>query len=96
MKGIAHITPGDGNVFGDLGLDAAENLKLRANLMVEISRYVEENELTQAEAARQMGTTQPRMNDVLRGRIGKCTIDRLVNMLAAVGRHVTVHVGDAA
>lgn len=96
MKGITHVTPADGNVFADLGLKDAENLKLRAELMIEIHRYIEEHGLTQAEAAKRMGTTQPRINDIVQGRIEKCTIDRLVNMLAAVGRHVSLAVGKAA
>ena len=95
-KRVKHITPADGNIFEDLGLNEAENLKLRAELMVEIRRYIEENNLTQAVAAKMMGITQPRLNDVIKGRIEKCTIDRLVNMLAAVGRHVTVNVSEAA
>ena len=65
-------------------------------LMMEIDRYVKKSGLTQAEAAKLMKTTQPRLNDVLQGKIEKCTIDRLVNMLAAVGRQVSLHVSDAA
>lgn len=86
------------NVWDAIEADAveAENLKLRSMLMMEIDRYVEESGLTQAEAAKQMKTTQPRLNDVLQGKIEKCTIDRLVNMLAAVGRHVSLRVSDAA
>lgn len=74
----------------------AENLKLRSMLMMEIDRYVKESGLTQAEVAKLMKTTQPRLNDVLQGKIEKCTIDRLVNMLAAVGRQVSIHISDAA
>lgn len=74
----------------------AKNLKLRSMLMMEIDRYVEESGLTQAEAAKRMKTTQPRLNDVLRGKIEKCTIDRLVNMLGAAGRQVSLRVSDAA
>ncbi len=96
MKGINHVTPADGNLFADLGLKDAENLKLRAELMAEIRRYIEAHELTQAEAAKQMGTTQPRLNDIVRGRIEKCTIDRLVNMLAAVGHQVSIRISKAA
>lgn len=96
MKGITHVTRADGNVFADLGLKDAENLKLRAQLMIEIRRYIEEQGLTQAEAAKRMQTTQPRINDIVQGRIEKCTIDRLVNMLATVGRHVSLAVGKAA
>ncbi|CAN5906204.1 helix-turn-helix domain-containing protein [soil metagenome] len=88
MKGITHVTPADGNIFADLALKDAENLKLRAQLMIEIERYIEEHGLTQTEAAERMRTTQPRINDIVQGRMEKCTIDRLVNMLAAVGRHV--------
>ncbi len=96
MKGIAHVTGADGNVFADLGLQDAENLRLRAQLMIEIARYIEEHRLTQAEAARRMQTTQPRINEIVQGRMEKCTIDRLVNMLTAVGRHVSVTVNRAA
>ncbi|CAA6804264.1 MAG: Unknown protein [uncultured Thiotrichaceae bacterium] len=70
----------------------AANLKLRSSLMREISKFVESQELTQAEAAKKLGTTQPRLNDVLKGKIDKCTVDRLVNMLESVGYHVELSV----
>jgi len=72
------------------------NLKLRSQLMMEISEYVKNSGLTQAEAAKKLGTTQPRLNDVLKGRIEKCTVDRLVNMLTAVGYQVNLSVSHAA
>jgi len=59
----------------------AANLKLRSQLMMEVSEYVKQSGLTQSQAAEKLGTTQPRLNDVLKGRIEKCTVDRLVNML---------------
>jgi predicted XRE-type DNA-binding protein len=71
-------------------------LRLRAQLMMELSEYVKQSGLTQADAARMLGTTQPRLNDVLRGKIEKCTVDRLVNMLAAVGYKVSLDVSHAA
>jgi predicted XRE-type DNA-binding protein len=74
----------------------AANLKLRSQLMMEISDYVKDSGLTQAEAARKLGTTQPRLNDVLKGRIERCTVDRLVNMLTAVGFQVNLSVSHAA
>jgi len=89
---VAHTTPAGANVFADLGLADAANLQLRAQLMAEIKRYVEVSGLTQRQAAEAMKTTQPRLNDVLHGRIEKCSIDRLVKMLAEVGRHVRVQV----
>jgi len=70
----------------------AANLKLRSTLMMEISAFVKKTNLTQAEAAKKLGTTQPRLNDVLKGKIDKCTVDRLVNMLAAVGYRVNLSV----
>ena len=74
----------------------AENLKLRSQLMIEISDYVRNSGLTQAEAAKKLGTTQPRLNDVLKGKIDKCTVDRLVNMLAAIGYKVSMKISHAA
>ncbi len=93
---IEHITPAGANIFEELGLPDAENLKLRAQLMVEVRQYVEESGLTQAAAAKALKTTQPRLNEVLKGKIEKCTIDRLVQMLAEVGRHVSITVSKAA
>ncbi|HEC16169.1 MAG TPA: XRE family transcriptional regulator [Sedimenticola sp.] len=89
---IEHTTPADANIFEELGLPDAENLKLRAQLMVEVRRYVEESGLTQVAAAKAMKTTQPRLNEVLHGRIDKCSIDRLVQMLSEVGWRVAITV----
>lgn len=74
----------------------AANLQLRSALMMQVANYVEESGLTQAEAARKLGTTQPRLNDVIKGRIEKCTVDRLVNMLASVGYKVDIIISHAA
>jgi predicted XRE-type DNA-binding protein len=70
----------------------AENLRLRAQLMAEVSDYVKQTGLTPADAAARLGTTQPRLNDVLTGRIEKCTIDRLVNMLATAGFKISMQI----
>lgn len=92
------ISKGYESVWDALEDDLAvrENLKIRAALMMEIERYVKESGFTQTQAAERLGTQQSRLNDVLRGRIDKCTIDRLINMLAAVGRKVEFTVKDAA
>lgn len=74
----------------------AANIKLRSELMMKISAYVKKSNLTQAQAAENLGTTQPRLNDVLKGRIEKCTVDRLVNMLASVGYKVNLKISHAA
>ena len=91
-----HTTPSDGNIFADLNLPDAENLKLRSELMIAIRKWVKDTGLTQAEAARRLNTTQPILNDVIRGRYERFTIDRLVNMLDAAGLRVSVSVRKAA
>ena len=91
-----HTTPAGGNIFADLKLRDAENLKLRSELMIAIRKWVEDKGLTQAEAAKRLNTTQPILNDVLRGRYERFTIDRLVNLLDAAGLRVSVSIRKAA
>ena len=74
----------------------AENLRLRSQLMMAISDYYKQSGLTQVKAATELGTTQPRLNDVINGRIEKCTLDRLVNMLAAAGFKISMQIDRAA
>jgi predicted XRE-type DNA-binding protein len=66
----------------------AANLRARADLMRQITLIVKESGWTQAEAARKCGITQPRMNDLLRGRISRFSLDALVNIATAIGRRV--------
>jgi len=68
----------------------AANLRLRSELMNQIEAILAESGWTQAEAARRCGVTQPRINDLLRGRISRFSLDALVNIAAALGRRVTV------
>ena len=70
--------------------EQAANLAARAQLMREIAALVKEAGWTQAEAARRCGVTQPRMNDLLRGRVSRFSLDALVNMAAALGRKVEI------
>ena len=67
----------------------AENMKLRSRLMIAIREAVSAWGVTQAEAARRLGVTQPRLNDLLRGRVGKFSLDALVALAAGAG--LTVH-----
>lgn len=76
--------------------EAAANMRVRADLMIEVQRYVKGSKLTQAEAAKRLGITQPRLNDLLRGRIDKFSVDALVIMLTRVGKRVTLRVRKAA
>jgi predicted XRE-type DNA-binding protein len=65
--------------------EEAANLELRYQLMERIAGIVRENGWTQAEAASRCGVTQPRINDLLRGRISRFSLDALVNIAAALG-----------
>jgi len=76
--------------------EVAANLTLRSDLMDEIEAIVKTNGWTQKEAAKRCGVTQPRINDLLRGKIARFSLDALVNIAAALGRKVRVSLGDAA
>lgn len=76
--------------------ESAANMRIRAELMVEVERYVRAAKLSQIEAAKKFGITQPRLNDLLRGRIDKFSVDALVNMLGKAGVEVSVRVKKAA
>ena len=89
---------GSRNVFRDIGFspDEAQNLVLRSELMTRVERFVKRGGMTQTEAARALGVTQPRLNDLLRGKIDKFSLDALVNMLGHAGMRVEVTVKRAA
>ena len=75
---------------------AAENMRLRAALMTALWDHIASTGISQAQAARQLGVTQPRASDLMRGKIDLFSLDTLVNMLAAAGLHVDVRVASAA
>lgn len=79
-----------GNVFADLGFsaDEAQNLQLRSQTMMALSRWYEASNLTQAQAAKAVGVTQPRLNMVLKGKINEFSLDALVNMATRAGMRV--------
>ncbi len=70
--------------------EEAANLRIRSELMEKIADIIAECGWTQAEAARHCGVTQPRVNDLLRGRISRFSLDALVNIAAALGCRVHV------
>ena len=74
----------------------AENMRLRSRLMMALKEHIEAQHLTQTSAAALFGVTQPRISDLMRGKIDLFTIDTLVNMLAAAGLHVELSVDKAA
>lgn len=72
--------------------EEAANLRARAELMRQIAAIVKESGWTQAEGARRCGITQPRMNDLLRGRVSRFSLDALVNIATAIGRRVRLDI----
>jgi len=80
-------TRSSGNVFRDLGFspDEAEYLKVRTELMANLQKVITARGLKQAEAAELLGVTQPRISDLMRGRIDLFSIDTLIDMLARLG-----------
>ena len=76
--------------------EESANLSLRSDLMDEIEAIIKTNGWTQKEAAKRCGVTQPRINDLLRGRIARFSLDALVNIASALGRKVRVSLEDAA
>jgi predicted XRE-type DNA-binding protein len=87
---VMKIERSSGNAFRDLGFAPmeAESLRLRAQLMVELRRLIEERKLTQNSAAKLFGVTQPRISDLVRGKIDLFSVDTLVDMLTRAGIRV--------
>ena len=83
---------GSDNVFADLGFppDEAANLQLRSDLMIQLSKRLAALRVTQAHAARLLGVSQPRVSDLMRGRIDRFSIDMLIKLLGKVGVEVRV------
>jgi len=84
------VTPSTGNVFRDLGFghEEAEHLLVRADLMIQVQKVIASRRLKQTEAAKLLRVTQPRVSDLLRGRIDLFSSDALIGMLARLGVHV--------
>ncbi len=76
--------------------EAAENMKLRSELMMAISRQLDKSEGTQAAKAKKLGITQPRLNDLLKGRINKFSLDALVTIAVNAGLNVSIKTKVAA
>ena len=87
-----------GSVFSKLGFDrgTAQNLRLCTDLMIAIEAILDERKLTQVAAAKLFGVTQPRVSNLLKGRIDKFTVDMLVNWLSKLDKHVELVVSNAA
>lgn len=74
----------------------AENMKLRSALIMALKDHIARIGLSRSEAAKLLGVTQPRISDLMRGKIELFGLDTLVNMIAAAGLHVEMRISDAA
>src|SRR5471032_3073641 len=81
------VTPSSGNVFRDLGFssDESEHLLIRADLLIHVQKLIASRRLKQAEVAKLLRVSQPRVSDLLRGRIDLFSTDTLIDMLARLG-----------
>lgn len=80
------------NVWDALEDDPAarESLKIKSRMMLDIEQHIKSMGITQAQAAKKMGVTQPRVSDLVNGKIDRFTIDMLITMLARLGLHVEI------
>ena len=86
-KSAIRVTSSTGNVFRDLGFskEESEHLLIRADLLIQVQKAIVSKRLKQAEAAKILRVTQPRVSDLLRGRIDLFSTDSLIDMLARLG-----------
>jgi predicted XRE-type DNA-binding protein len=84
------VTESTGNVFLDLGFppDEAWSLLLRSKLMLRLREIIQRRNLTQAKAAKLFGVSQPRVSDLMRGKIERFSVDTLIEMLFRAGVEV--------
>jgi predicted XRE-type DNA-binding protein len=84
------VTEGGGNVFADLGLPGSEELFAKARLASAISDIINGRHLTQAEAAKLLGTTQPKVSNLANGRLEGFSLERLARFLNTLDRDVEI------
>ena len=73
----------------------AENMKLRSALMAALKSHLAQTKMSQAQAAQLFGVTQPRISDLMRGKINLFGLDALVNMASAAGLHIEMRIHEA-
>lgn len=84
------VTKGSGNVFADLGLKNPEELKLKAKIAASINSIVKYRGITQAQAAKVLGITQPQVSDLKKGKLKHFSVERLFDLLNALDRDVEI------
>lgn len=86
------VRRGSGNVFADLGLADAEKLKIKTGLVIEIRKAMKSRGLTQQEAAKLMGVTQPKVSDMMRGDFANLSERKLMDCLTRLGYDIEIKV----
>ena len=94
MDGI-EVQQGSGNVFADLGLADAEKLKIKTGLVIEIRKAMRTRGLTQQDAAKRMGITQPKVSDMMRGDFTNLSERKLMDCLTRLGYDIEIKVRPA-
>ena len=94
MDGI-EVQRGSGNVFADLGLADAEKLKIKTGLVIEIRKAMRSRGLTQQDAAKRMGITQPKVSDMMHGDFTNLSERKLMDCLTRLGYDIEIKVRPA-
>jgi len=90
------VQQGLGNVYADLGLPDAEKLKIKTGLVIEIRKAMRSLGLTQQEAAKRMGITQPKVSDMMRGDFANLSERKLMDCLTRLGYDIEISVRPAS
>ena len=88
------VTPSSGNVFMDLGLPEAEDRLLKAQLALKIRRLIEQKGASQTEVAPLLGLDQPKVSNLMRGRLTGFSVERLFSILNRLGHNVEVRISE--
>jgi predicted XRE-type DNA-binding protein len=82
------------NLFESFGVSSAtaRNLQIRSSLMIELEKFIRSRSMTQIEAAKYFGVSQPYISDLMNGRIDRVSIDKLITLLDRAGQSVTISV----
>lgn len=91
VQGV-EIEAGTGNVFSDLELPEADKLQIKSGLTIEIAKAIRARGLTQAEAAKRMGLTQPKVSSLLRGEFSNFSERKLMDCLNRLGYDIEIRV----
>ncbi|KAF0164102.1 MAG: XRE family transcriptional regulator [Rhodocyclaceae bacterium] len=95
LVGGIEVQRGSGNVYADLGLPDSEKLKIKTGLVVEIRKAMQQLGLTQLEAAKRMGITQPKVSDMMRGEFTNLSERKLMDCLTRLGYDIEICVRPA-